>query len=88
MISDVPHETILGSFFFYAETTNLAVSSIVSLEYRLVTKAILMPATDIDEINERVNFYLNKVRYWLAANTLTLNKTKKEFLFSLVVFSL
>ena len=63
-------------------------SSIVSLEYRLVTKAILMPATDIDEINERVNFYLNKVHYWLAANTLTLNKTKKEFLFSLVVFSL
>ena len=35
---------------------------------------------NVEEINERINSDLEEIRLWLAANKLTLNMTKTEFL--------
>ena len=37
-------------------------------------------STDVDEINSCINLDLERIRVWLAANKLTLNMTKTEFL--------
>ena len=41
---------------------------------------LLLLATDVDEMNYCINLDLEGIRVWLAANKLTLNITKTEFL--------
>ena len=42
--------------------------------------SITLAGSDVDEINSCINLDLERIRVWLAANKLTLNKTKTEFL--------
>ena len=42
--------------------------------------SITFAGSDVDEINSCINLDLERLRVWLAANKLTLNKTKTEFL--------
>ena len=42
--------------------------------------SITFAGSHVDEINSCINLDLERIRAWLAANQLTLNKTKTEFL--------
>ena len=42
--------------------------------------SITFAGSDVDEINNCINLDLERIRVWLAANKLTLNMTKTEFL--------
>ena len=42
--------------------------------------SITYASNDVEEIERRVNIDLDRIRIWLEANKLTLNKTKTEFL--------
>jgi len=41
---------------------------------------LLLLVVDVDEMNNCINLVLERIRVWLAANKLTLNMTKTEFL--------
>ena len=41
---------------------------------------ITFASNNVEEINECINSDLEEIRVWLAANKLTLNMTKTEFL--------
>ena len=42
--------------------------------------SITFAGSDADEMNNCINLDLERIRVWLAANKLTLNMTKTEFL--------
>ena len=42
--------------------------------------SITFAGSDVDEINNCINLDLERIRVWLAANKLTLNMAKTEFL--------
>jgi len=42
--------------------------------------SITFAGSDVDEMNNCINLDLERIRVWLAANKLTLNMTKTEFL--------
>ena len=42
--------------------------------------SITFASNNVEEINECINTDLEEIRVWLAANKLTLNMTKTEFL--------
>ena len=42
--------------------------------------SITFAGSDVDEINSCIDFDLERIRVWLAANKLTLNMTKTELL--------
>ena len=42
--------------------------------------SITFASNNVEEINECINSDLEEIRVWLAANKLTLNMTKTEFL--------
>ena len=42
--------------------------------------SITFAGSDVDEMNNCINFYLERIHEWLVANKLTLNMTKTEFL--------
>ena len=53
---------------------------IVSCVHNLDDTSVTYASNDVEEIERCVNIDLDRIRIWLAANKLTLNTTKIEFL--------
>lgn len=45
-----------------------------------MTIVLAFAGSDVDEMNNCINFYLERIRVWPTANKLTLNMSKTEFL--------
>ena len=82
--SDVPQGTILGHllgpllFLLYINDLPNCIQQSQPRMYADDT-SITFVGSNVDEINSCINLNLERIRVWLAANKLTLNKTKNEF---------
>ena len=73
-------EQFLGpSYFFYINDLPNCLLHSQPRMYAYDT-SITFGGSDADEMNNCINLDLERIRVWLAANKLTLNMTKTEFL--------
>ena len=77
----VPQGTILGPLLFLIDINDLP-HCLTYSEPRMYADdtSLTLASTDIDHINYCLNYDLSNVYEWLAANKLTLNMTKTEFM--------
>ena len=77
----VPQGTILGPLLFLLYINDLP-NCLQHSQPRMYADdtSITFAGSDVDEINSCINLDLERIRVWLAAHKLTLNKTKTEFL--------
>ena len=77
----LPQGTILGPLLFLLYINDLA-NCLMHSQPRMYADdtSITYASNDVEEIERCVNIELDRIRIWLAANKLTLNTTKPEFL--------
>ena len=75
-----------NSLFSYSSVASLAINDLPNClmhsQPRMYADdtSITYASNDVEEIERCVNIDLDRIRIWLAANKLTLNTTKTEFL--------
>ena len=74
----VPKSTILGPLLYLPYINDLP-NCLIHSQYAEDTSNTYA-SNDVEEIERCVNIDLDRIRIWLAANKLTLNMTKMEFL--------